>query len=228
MCVCRLRSSGLTCGCAGRSGSPRRWARRGAASSSTAHRSAKTSWPSQHCRRSRSATGFAAALSARLEHRHLRHQARSAAGAAFVQPAIRPHGDLCDHAGRSAALRRQEQRPSANLAVVEDFCSRLEVLPGMARAAQHDGAIRGALERLGMPIDAHDLHIAALAHRPGQPALSRRSTPHPTRAPAGAARRGPTRPRAARRPASGSAAASGPGRRRAACRWRSGRPARAS
>jgi tRNA(fMet)-specific endonuclease VapC len=57
--------------------------------------------------------------------------------------------------------------PAANLAVVEDFCSRLEVLPYSARAAQHYGAIRAALERLGVPIGVNDLHIAAHARSEG-------------------------------------------------------------
>jgi tRNA(fMet)-specific endonuclease VapC len=33
----------------------------------------------------------------------------------------------------------KSRRPAANLAVVEDFCSRLEVLPYGPKAAQHDG-----------------------------------------------------------------------------------------
>lgn len=52
-------------------------------------------------------------------------------------------------------------RPTANLAVVEDFCSRLEVLPYGPKAAQHYGQIRTALERAGTPIGVNDLHIAA-------------------------------------------------------------------
>ncbi len=57
--------------------------------------------------------------------------------------------------------------PPANLAVVEDFCSRLEVLPYSQKAAQHYGAIRAALERLGTPIGVNDLHIAAHARSEG-------------------------------------------------------------
>lgn len=56
---------------------------------------------------------------------------------------------------------------SGNLAVVEDFCSRLEVLPYLPRAAQHYRAIRAALERLGTPIGVNDLHIAAHARSEG-------------------------------------------------------------
>ena len=57
--------------------------------------------------------------------------------------------------------------PAANLRVVEDFCSRLEVLPYLPKAAQHYGAIRAALERAGTPIGVNDLHIAAHARSEG-------------------------------------------------------------
>ena len=57
--------------------------------------------------------------------------------------------------------------PAANLAVVEDLCSRLDVLPYMPKAAQHYGSIRAALERLGTPIGVNDLHIAAHARSEG-------------------------------------------------------------
>ena len=58
-------------------------------------------------------------------------------------------------------------RPTANLAVVEDFCSRLEVLPYGPKAAQHYGQIRAALELAGTPIGVNDLHIAAHARSEG-------------------------------------------------------------
>lgn len=58
-------------------------------------------------------------------------------------------------------------QPSGNLAVVEDFCSRLEVLPYTAKAAQHYGQIRTDLERAGQPIGVNDLHIAAHARSEG-------------------------------------------------------------
>ena len=54
-----------------------------------------------------------------------------------------------------------------NLATVEDFCSRLEVLPYGAKAAQHYGSIRAALEKQGLPIGVNDLHIAAHARSEG-------------------------------------------------------------
>ena len=54
-----------------------------------------------------------------------------------------------------------------NLRVVEDFCSRLDVLPYGLKAAQHYGSIRATLERRGQPIGVNDLHIAAHARSEG-------------------------------------------------------------
>ena len=56
---------------------------------------------------------------------------------------------------------------SDNLLAIEDFCSRLEVRPYGARAAQHYGSIRSALEKAGTPIGINDLHIAAHARSEG-------------------------------------------------------------
>lgn len=61
----------------------------------------------------------------------------------------------------------KSQSPSRNLAVVEDFCSRLAVLPYPAEAAYHYGSIRAELERQGRPIGVNDLHIAAHARSSG-------------------------------------------------------------
>jgi tRNA(fMet)-specific endonuclease VapC len=61
----------------------------------------------------------------------------------------------------------KSSRVSENLAAVEDFCSRLQVLPYGPKAAQHYGAIRAALEKLGQPIGVNDLHIAAHARSEG-------------------------------------------------------------
>lgn len=61
----------------------------------------------------------------------------------------------------------ESSRVSENLSVVEDFCSRLEVLPYDAKAAQHYGAIRAALEKLGQTIGVNDLHIAGHARSAG-------------------------------------------------------------
>jgi tRNA(fMet)-specific endonuclease VapC len=57
--------------------------------------------------------------------------------------------------------------PSRSLAVVENFCSRPEVLAYGPKAAQHYGQIRSALERRGKPIGVNDLHIAAHARSEG-------------------------------------------------------------
>lgn len=58
-------------------------------------------------------------------------------------------------------------RVSDNLVAIEDFCSRLEVLPYGAKAAQHYGVIRAGLEKTGQPIGVNDLHIAAHARSEG-------------------------------------------------------------
>ena len=56
---------------------------------------------------------------------------------------------------------------SRNTAVVEDFVSRLTVLPYDDKAAWQYGNIRAALEKLGQPIGINDLHIAAQARSNG-------------------------------------------------------------
>ena len=61
----------------------------------------------------------------------------------------------------------KSSRVSENLAAIEDFCSRLAVLPYGAKAAQHYGAIRCALEKTGQPIGVNDLHIAGHARSEG-------------------------------------------------------------
>ncbi len=57
--------------------------------------------------------------------------------------------------------------PDRNLAVVENFCGRLEVLPYGGKACLHYGQIRAGLERQGLPIGVNDLHIAAHARSEG-------------------------------------------------------------
>jgi tRNA(fMet)-specific endonuclease VapC len=57
----------------------------------------------------------------------------------------------------------KSSRVSENLAAIEDFCSRLQILSYGTKAAQHYGAIRAALEKLGQPIGVNDMHIAAHA-----------------------------------------------------------------
>jgi len=61
----------------------------------------------------------------------------------------------------------KSSRVSENLAAIDDFCSRLQVLPYGPKAAQHYGVIRAALEKLGQPIGVNDMHIAAHARSEG-------------------------------------------------------------
>ena len=61
----------------------------------------------------------------------------------------------------------KSSRVSDNLVAIKDFCSRLEVLPYGAKAAQHYGAIRAGLEKTGQPIGVNNLHIAAHARSEG-------------------------------------------------------------
>ncbi|WP_310383196.1 type II toxin-antitoxin system tRNA(fMet)-specific endonuclease VapC [Roseateles sp.] len=61
----------------------------------------------------------------------------------------------------------KSSRVSDNLSAIEDFCSRLTVLPYGAKAAQHYGAIRAALEKIGQAIGVNDLHIAGHARSEG-------------------------------------------------------------
>lgn len=58
-------------------------------------------------------------------------------------------------------------QPERNLLQVEDFISRLEVLPYGLKAAAHFGEIRADLERAGTPIGVNDLHIAGHARSEG-------------------------------------------------------------
>ena len=50
-----------------------------------------------------------------------------------------------------------------NLEAIEEFISHLEVLPYNAKASQHYGQIRAALEKKGEIIGENDIHIAAHA-----------------------------------------------------------------
>jgi tRNA(fMet)-specific endonuclease VapC len=61
----------------------------------------------------------------------------------------------------------KSQRVAQNLTVIEDFSSRLEVLPYPAAAAQHYGSIRNVLEKAGQSIGVNALHIAAHARCQG-------------------------------------------------------------
>ena len=72
----------------------------------------------------------------------------------------------------------KSSQPVHNLAVVEDFCSRLVVLPYAEKAAQHYGAIRAALEKISQPIGVNDLHIAAHARSEGDRKSTRLNSSH--------------------------------------------------
>ena len=69
-------------------------------------------------------------------------------------------GELVHGAEKSSDIAR-------NTAVVEDFVSRLAVLPYDDKAAWQYGNIRAALKKLGQPIGINDLHIAAHARSNG-------------------------------------------------------------
>ncbi|HNI07838.1 MAG TPA: type II toxin-antitoxin system VapC family toxin [Thiobacillaceae bacterium] len=82
----------------------------------------------------------------------------------------RHHGNMAISAITLAELVHgveKSQFPARNLHVVEDFCSRLAMLPYTQEAAYHYGAIRAALESTGQTIGVNDLHIAAHARSQG-------------------------------------------------------------
>lgn len=51
--------------------------------------------------------------------------------------------------------------PERNLTVIEDFLSRLTILPYESKAAAHFGSIKAELAKQGKLIGENDLHIAA-------------------------------------------------------------------
>jgi len=69
-------------------------------------------------------------------------------------------GELCFGAEKSA--RRVE-----NLAVIENFVARLEVLPFSEKAAAHYGQVRAELEKAGTPCGPHDMQIGGHARSEG-------------------------------------------------------------
>lgn len=79
-------------------------------------------------------------------------------------------GQLCISVVTLAELLHgveKSARPEQNLAALEDFVSRLDVLEYGTKAAGHYGEIRAELERQGRPIGVNDLHIAAHARSEG-------------------------------------------------------------
>lgn len=82
----------------------------------------------------------------------------------------RHHGRMALSAVTVAELAHgaeKSSQPERNMAVVEDFCSRLEILAYGEREAFQYGSIRAALERIGQTIGVNDLHIAAHARAQG-------------------------------------------------------------
>ena len=61
----------------------------------------------------------------------------------------------------------KSERVAQNLEVIDDFCSRIEILSYGTKASQHYGSIRSALERICQPIGVNDIHIAAHARSEG-------------------------------------------------------------
>jgi predicted nucleic acid-binding protein len=64
---------------------------------------------------------------------------------------------------RGANPIRSCARPQQNLAAVEQFRGRLEMLPFVERAANHCGQLRAELERAGQRIGLHDMMIGGHA-----------------------------------------------------------------
>jgi tRNA(fMet)-specific endonuclease VapC len=70
------------------------------------------------------------------------------------------YAELC-HGAETSVL------PEQNRSQVEDFVSRLEIVPYGVKAAVHFGDIRATVERQGKMIGVNDLHIAAHARSEG-------------------------------------------------------------
>lgn len=66
------------------------------------------------------------------------------------------------HYGAEKSARREK-----NLAAIENFVARLEVLPFADKAAAHYGQIRAELERAGTPCGAYDMQIGGHARSEG-------------------------------------------------------------
>jgi tRNA(fMet)-specific endonuclease VapC len=80
-------------------------------------------------------------------------------------------GQMCISSITLAELLHGVEKSSMitkNLRKVEDFVSRLEVLPYENTAASHYGDIRADLEKKGTVIGVNDIHIAAHARSEGQ------------------------------------------------------------
>ena len=60
-----------------------------------------------------------------------------------------------------------QNRPERNLASLEEFVARMDILPLGDSAARHAGQIRAELAKLGMPIGPYDQLIAGHARSLG-------------------------------------------------------------
>ncbi|RDJ03043.1 type II toxin-antitoxin system tRNA(fMet)-specific endonuclease VapC [Rhizobium grahamii] len=82
----------------------------------------------------------------------------------------RHHGQLCISSVSVMELiygAEKSAMPERNLAVVEGFAARLEVLPYDEIAAAHTGQLRAELARQGTPIGPYDQLIAGHARSRG-------------------------------------------------------------
>ena len=82
----------------------------------------------------------------------------------------RHHGQLCISAVTLMELiygAEKSAAPERNLAVIEGFAARLEVLPFDNEAAAHTGMIRSELAKAGKPIGPYDQMIAGHARSKG-------------------------------------------------------------
>ncbi|WP_454845084.1 type II toxin-antitoxin system tRNA(fMet)-specific endonuclease VapC [Pseudomonas farris] len=82
----------------------------------------------------------------------------------------RHHGQLCISAVTLMELiygAEKSAAPEKNLAVIEGFVARLEILPFDYEAAAHTGMIRSELAKAGTPIGPYDHMIAGHARSRG-------------------------------------------------------------
>jgi len=83
---------------------------------------------------------------------------------------LRHHGQMAISAVTWMELvygAEKSQAPERNLAVIEGFAARLEVLEYGNDAARHTGQLRAELARLGLPIGPYDQMIAGHARSLG-------------------------------------------------------------
>jgi tRNA(fMet)-specific endonuclease VapC len=82
----------------------------------------------------------------------------------------RHHGQLCISTVTLMELiygAEKSASPEKNLAVVEGFAARLDVLAYSHEAAMHSGQLRAELQRIGKPIGPYDQMIAGHARSLG-------------------------------------------------------------